>query len=106
MKHYLRQKLILQSEEDLSGSEKTREEPALAALPGGLLVLVAEVSEELGGLLLVSPHQLLQLLKLTSLLFLVHFGLLQALQGECWDICHHTGRAQNKDTQQLVTVFY
>ena len=47
-------------------------EPALAALPGRLLVLVVELSEELGGFLLVPPHQLLQLFKLTSLLLLVN----------------------------------
>lgn len=42
--------------------------PALAALPGHLLVLVVELSEELRRFLLVSSGQLLQLLELTPLL--------------------------------------
>lgn len=46
--------------------------PALAALSGHLLVLVVELSEELGGFLLMPPHQLLQLFKLASLLLLVN----------------------------------
>lgn len=60
--------------------------PALAALSGHLLVLVVELSEELGGFLLVPPHQLLQLLKLPALLLLVNLRLLQTLQGAHWDI--------------------
>lgn len=55
--------------------------PALAALPGHLLVLVVELSQELGGFLLVPPHQLLQLFELPPLLLLVNLGLLQTLQG-------------------------
>lgn len=60
--------------------------PALAALSGHLLVLVVELSEELGGFLLVPPHQFLQLFELPPLLLLVNLGLLQTLQGARWHI--------------------
>lgn len=63
--------------------------PALAALSGRLLVLVVDLSEELGGFLLVPPHQLLQLFELTSLLLLINLRLLQTLHGARRDIWYH-----------------
>lgn len=65
------------------------EAPALAALPGCLLVLVVEFPQELRGFFLVPPHQLLQLLELTSLLLLVDLGLLQSLHFTHRDVCSH-----------------
>lgn len=66
--------------------------PALAALSGRLLVLVVDLSEELGGFLLVPPHQLLQLFELTSLLLLINLRLLQTLHGARRDIWYHKYR--------------